>query len=114
MSSSDTYEPYTYLTASVHEDAIRMEVAFCTAELSAMALTVQGVRPCLSFGSAEGQVVISTTGSGPVTSADLCLAREIADAATRYRDECERLHAAQNTARDIVPEPSPAQDNDQT
>ncbi|MEU1735322.1 hypothetical protein [Streptosporangium sp. NPDC020145] len=111
MNARDNHQPYAYLTASVHEGVARLEMAFHTSELSVMALTVEGVRPYLCLSGAEGQVSVSTTGSGPVTSADLFLAREIADAAIRYRDECERLHAAQNTARDIVPAPGPAQDN---
>ncbi|MGW4424545.1 hypothetical protein [Streptosporangium sp. NPDC004631] len=89
------HRPYTYLTATVQEGITRLGVSFHTADLSVMALTIGGVRPHLSFGGSEGQLSISTTGGGPVTAADLALAREIADAAARYRDECERLHTDQ-------------------
>ena len=108
MSAHDDYQPYTRVIASVHDGDTRLDVAFYTAELSVMAMTIQGIRPYLCVGSAEGQLAITTTGGGPVTSADLDLAREIADAATRYRDECERLYAVQA----IVPAPSPNRDDD--
>ncbi|MEV7011151.1 hypothetical protein [Streptosporangium sp. NPDC051022] len=108
MNTRNDYQPYTYVTASIHNGDTRLDVSFHTAELSVMAMTVQGIRPYLCFGSAEGQLSISTTGGGPVTSADLDLAREIATAANRYRDECERLYAVQA----IVPAPSPNRDDD--
>ncbi|GAA3077268.1 hypothetical protein [Streptosporangium carneum] len=108
MSTHDDYRPYTYVTASIHEGNTRLGVSFHTAELSVIAMNVHGIRPYLCIGSAEGQLSISTTGGGPVTSADLDLAREIADAAARYRDECERLH----TGQAVVPAPSPNRDDD--
>lgn len=86
------HRPYSYVVATVHEGVTQLSVSFHTADLSVMALTIGGVRPALFVGGSEGQVTISTTGGGPVTAADLLLAREIADAAARYRDECERLH----------------------
>ncbi|WP_433248632.1 hypothetical protein ACQPYK_00880 [Streptosporangium sp. CA-135522] len=95
MSTRDSYQPYTYITASIHEGNTRLGVSFHTADLSVLAMNVHGIRPYLYFGSAEGQLSISTTGGGPVTAADVDLAREIADAAARYRDECERLHTEQ-------------------
>ena len=52
-----------------------------------------GGRPFLHLSSPEAQVVISTTGGGPVTDQDVTLARQIADAATRYLADCERIHA---------------------
>ncbi|GAA3134511.1 hypothetical protein [Streptosporangium carneum] len=99
------YQPYSYVTASIHEGNTRLSVSFHTADLSVMALNVHGIRPYLCFGSTEGELSISTTGGGPVTAADLALAREIADAATRYRDECERLHANRS------PDPDQADEN---
>ncbi|MER7129430.1 hypothetical protein [Streptosporangium saharense] len=108
MNAHDDYQPYTRLIASIHDGDTRLDVTFYTAELSVMAMTIQDIRPYLCVGSAEGQVAITTTGGGPVTSADVCLAREIATAAARYRDECERLHAVQA----IVPAPSPNRDDD--
>lgn len=95
MNEHDEREPYTYVSASIHEGITRLGVSFHTADLAVMALTVDDERPFLSLGSSEGEVSVSTTGCGPVTAADLALAREIADAAARYRDECERLHTAQ-------------------
>ncbi|GHH65132.1 hypothetical protein GCM10017673_08650 [Streptosporangium violaceochromogenes] len=105
--STGEHRPYTYLTALVDEGRARLVASFCTADLGVMVLGVGGRRPTLSFYSAEGEVKISTTGAGPVTTHDVLLAREIADAAARYRDECERLH----TAGAIVPAPSPTQDD---
>ncbi len=95
MNERDEHKPYTYVTASIHEAITRLGVSFHTADLSVMALTIDDERPFLSIGSSAGEVSISTTGGGPVTAADLALAREIADVAARYRDECERLHTAQ-------------------
>ncbi|MGW4424925.1 hypothetical protein [Streptosporangium sp. NPDC004631] len=107
MNIGDEHKPYTYVTASIDERITRLGVSFHTADLSVMALTVGGVRPALSFGSSEGQVTISTTGGGPVTAADVALAREILQAAARYLAECERLHITGA----IVPAPSPTRDD---
>lgn len=82
------HRPYTYLTATVQEGITRLGVSFRTADLSVMALTIGGVRPHLSFGGSEGQLSISTAGGGPVTAADLALAREIADATSTAVTAC--------------------------
>ncbi|MEV7907790.1 hypothetical protein, partial [Streptomyces anulatus] len=97
MTTRDDYQPYTRVIASIHDGTTQLGISFHTAELSVLAMTIQGIRPYLCVGSAEGELAITTTGGGPVTAADLALAREIADAATRYRDECERLHAVQTS-----------------
>ena len=108
MNTLDDHQPYTYVTATILDGNTRLGVSFHTADLSVIAMNIRGVRPCLCIGSAEGQLSISTTGGGPVTAQDVDLAREIADAAARYRDECERLH----TAQAAVPAPSPNRDDD--
>ncbi|MFD8531364.1 hypothetical protein ACFV0L_28480 [Streptosporangium canum] len=97
-------KPYTYLTASIDEGVARLNVAFYTADLQVMVLGVGKGRPTLNFYSAEGELKISTTGAGPVTAADVALARKITDAAACYLAECERLHTQQSTHPDQADE----------
>ncbi|MEU8268536.1 hypothetical protein AB0B89_15370 [Sphaerisporangium sp. NPDC049002] len=90
-----TPDPYTYITVSVGPDrAPRVGVAFYTGELRIYTATLGDTRPLLSFGAAEGDVSISTTGAGPVTEQDVTVARELFQAAARYLADCERLYAA--------------------
>ncbi|WP_436758211.1 hypothetical protein [Streptosporangium sp. V21-05] len=89
------HSPYTYVTASIREGLTRLNVSFHTPNLSVMVLHGQGDRPCLHLSTTEAQILISTTGGGPVTKQDVNLARQIADAAARYLAACERLHADQ-------------------
>ncbi|MEV6866789.1 hypothetical protein AB0M44_38055 [Streptosporangium subroseum] len=89
------HTPYTRAVVTLDEDGTRLDTAFRTPYLSVSALGADGGRPFLHLSSREAQVVISTTGGGPVTEQDVTLARQIADAAARYLADCERLHAQQ-------------------
>ncbi|SNT62870.1 hypothetical protein SAMN05216276_109417 [Streptosporangium subroseum] len=89
--------PYTRAVVTLDEDGTRLDTSFRTPHLSVMALGAEGGRPFLHLYSPEAQVVISTTGGGPVTEQDVTLARQIADAATRYLADCERIHIEQST-----------------
>ncbi|MGW7481538.1 hypothetical protein ACWGH8_23400 [Nonomuraea muscovyensis] len=89
--------PYTYVTLSVQPDsAPRLAVSFHTADLRVRAGVLDKPRPYLEISSAEADVAISTTGAGPVTNADLHIARQLFDAAARYLADCERLHTEQS------------------
>ncbi|MEV0169321.1 hypothetical protein [Nonomuraea fuscirosea] len=96
--------PYTRAVVTVDEDSTRLDTSFRTPHLSVTVLGTDGGRPFLHLSSREAQVVISTTGGGPVTEQDVTLARQIADAATRYLADCERLHIEQSTHPDQVNE----------
>ncbi|GGT10887.1 hypothetical protein ACFFV7_03980 [Nonomuraea spiralis] len=93
--------PYTYVALSLEpESTPHVGVSFHTPALSVRAgLLLGSPRPYLTFSSVEANVHISTTGAGPVTDADLKIAREIFHAAARYLADCEQLHAEQ-TAND--------------
>ncbi|MFI7152596.1 hypothetical protein ACIBO2_47405 [Nonomuraea sp. NPDC050022] len=73
----------------------RLIVSFHTSEVQVAARVIDERRPYLAFSTSEADVSVSTTGGGPVTDADLALAREIYSAAARYLADCERLHAEQ-------------------
>ncbi|MGC5015225.1 hypothetical protein ACLQ2R_31070 [Streptosporangium sp. DT93] len=90
------HRPYTRAVVSVDENGTRLDTSFRTPHLSVMALGADGERPFLHLSSREAQVIISTTGGGPVTAQDLTLARQIADAAARYLTYCELLHTGQS------------------
>ncbi|MFF5109075.1 hypothetical protein [Streptosporangium sp. NPDC000509] len=94
--------PYTRASVSIDEDGTRIDLAFYTPDLSVMALGVGRERPFLNLSSREAQVMISTTGGGPVTEQDVILARQIADAAARYLADCERLRTDQ-AATPVLP-----------
>ncbi|MGN9787177.1 hypothetical protein ACTMTF_37535 [Nonomuraea sp. ZG12] len=91
------HRPYTYVTLSLRPDSEpHVGVSFHTPRLKVSAgLLVSTPRPYLEFSSQEANVHISTTGAGPVTDADLNIAREIFNAAARYLADCECLHAEQ-------------------
>ncbi|MEV1248573.1 hypothetical protein [Nonomuraea sp. NPDC049750] len=74
----------------------RLIVSFHTSEVRVAARVIDERRPYLAFSTSEADVSVSTTGGGPVTDADLALAREIYSAAARYLADCERLHAEQS------------------
>ncbi|WP_440082707.1 hypothetical protein [Streptosporangium sp. LJ11] len=89
--------PYTRAVVTLDEDGTRLDTSFRTPHLSVMALVADGGRPFLHLSSREAQVIVSTTGGGPVTEQDVMLARQIADVAARYLADCERLHTEQST-----------------
>ncbi|MFF3440824.1 hypothetical protein [Streptosporangium sp. NPDC002721] len=89
--------PYTRAAVTLDDDGTRLDTSFRTPHLSVTVLGTDGGRPFLHLSSREAQVVISTTGGGPVTERDVTLARQIADAAARYLADCERLHTDQST-----------------
>ncbi|MFI7135848.1 hypothetical protein ACIBQ1_60100 [Nonomuraea sp. NPDC050153] len=89
--------PYTYVTLSMKPDSVpRLAVSFHTADLRIRAGVLDNPRPYLEICSPEADVVISTTGAGHVTHADLHNARQLFDAAARYLADCERLHSEQS------------------
>ncbi|GHE30272.1 hypothetical protein GCM10017673_36170 [Streptosporangium violaceochromogenes] len=91
MSTGGEHKPYSYIVTTVCEGVTQVSVSFYTADLHLMVLGAEDGRPTLGLYGSEGQVTISTTGGGPVTPADVALAREIFQAAARYLAECERL-----------------------
>ncbi|MEV4375462.1 hypothetical protein [Streptosporangium sp. NPDC049644] len=94
------HQPYTRASISLDADGTRLDISFRTPDLSVMALGAKSGRPFLNLSTAQAQVVISTTGGGPVTERDVTLARQLADATTRYLADCERLHTEQSTNPD--------------
>jgi hypothetical protein len=87
------HEPYTHLRAAIDGGITCLDVSFYTPDLAVSVFCVDQVRACLDISSADGQVIISSTGGGPVTERDIALARELAHAGARYLAECERLYA---------------------
>jgi hypothetical protein len=88
--------PYTYVSMAMHgTDRPQLHVSFHTPHLRVSTLLVEKVRPVLYLETDEADLMISTTGGGPVTDQDVTLARQIVDAATAYLADCERLHAEQ-------------------
>ncbi|MEU6713752.1 hypothetical protein ABZ897_19930 [Nonomuraea sp. NPDC046802] len=86
--------PYTYITLSMQPDEpTHVDVSFYTSGLQARSSVINERRPSLSIISRDAKVAVSTTGGGPVTNADLAIAREIFTAAAQYLADCERLHA---------------------
>jgi hypothetical protein len=89
--------PYTYVTLSIAQaQTPRLIVSFHTNEVGVRAHVIDEHRPYLAFSTPEADVSVSTTGGGPVTDADLALARDIYSAAARYLADCERLHIEQS------------------
>ncbi|MEU8140701.1 hypothetical protein [Nonomuraea sp. NPDC048901] len=89
--------PYTYVTLSiVPAETPRLIVSFHTNEVRVRAHVIDERRPYLGFSTPEADVSVSTTGGGPVTDADLALARDIYSAAAHYLADCERLHIEQS------------------
>ncbi|MCC5578991.1 hypothetical protein IMZ11_25525 [Microtetraspora sp. AC03309] len=86
-------DPYTYVTMSLDPDApAYLAVSFYTPDLRVGASVLDSGRPYLSIGSREADITVSTSGAGPVTTADVDNARELFNAAARYLADCERLH----------------------
>ncbi|MFI6455857.1 hypothetical protein ACIBF6_30355 [Streptosporangium amethystogenes] len=94
------HQPYTRASISLDADGTRLDISFRTPDLSVMALGAESGRPFLNLSTAQAQVVISTTGGGPVTERDMTLARQLADATARYLADCERLYTEQSTNPD--------------
>ncbi|MFI7641585.1 hypothetical protein [Nonomuraea sp. NPDC049400] len=93
MSSRD---PYTYVSMAMYgTDRPQLHVSFHTPDLRVSTL-VQKVRPVLCLETDEADLMISTTGGGPVTDQDVRLARQIVDAAAHYLADCERRYAEQS------------------
>ncbi|MGI5285830.1 hypothetical protein ACQEVF_21160 [Nonomuraea polychroma] len=92
------HRPYTYVTLSMRPDTDpHVGVSFHTPRLRVRTgMLLSNPRPYLELGSHEADVHLSTTGAGPVTDADLALARQIFNAAARYLADCECLHAEQS------------------
>ncbi|MEU0479356.1 hypothetical protein ABZ260_09260 [Streptosporangium sp. NPDC006013] len=98
------HPPYTRAVVTLDEDGTRLDTSFRTPYLSVTVLGAKGGRPFLHLSSREAQVIISTTGGGPVTERDVTLARQITEAAARYLADRERLHTEQSTNPDQVDE----------
>ncbi|MFG2071267.1 hypothetical protein SAMN05421874_1467 [Nonomuraea maritima] len=98
------HTPYTYVTLSLRpESTPHVGVSFHTPGLKVRAgLLFDSPRPYLELCSYEANVHVSTTGAGPVTDADLAIAREIFTAAARYLADCEQLHAEQPANSDAA------------
>ena len=89
-----TFDPYTHVQLLFRPDrTARLTASFYTPRLRIECLTTSDERPFLTLATAEADVLISTSGGGPVTGADLVLARTLHEATGRYLAECERLHA---------------------
>jgi hypothetical protein len=94
-----TLGPYTYLTLSLQPDKKpQVGVSFYTSRLRIRAGLLDNPRPFLELDSDEAHIHLSTTGAGPVTAADLAIARDLYAAAARYLADCERLHTTEDTA----------------
>jgi len=90
------HDPYTFVTLSMSQaETPRLVVSFHTDDVRVHARVIDERRPYLALSTPEANVSVSTTGSGPVTEADLTLARTIYNAAALYLADCERLHAQQ-------------------
>jgi len=79
----------------------RIGISFYASITRARARVLESGRPYLVLQSDEADVTVSTTGAaGPVTAADLDIAREIFNAAARYLADCERLHTEHTKVTD--------------
>ncbi|MFF3671357.1 hypothetical protein [Microtetraspora malaysiensis] len=97
-------DPYTYVTMSIDPGApAYLAVSFYTPELRVGASVLDPGRPYLSIESDEADITVSTSGAGPVTTADVDIARQIFNAAARYLADCERLHNEQQSADSNAP-----------
>ncbi|MEU6425615.1 hypothetical protein ABZ860_06920 [Microbispora sp. NPDC046973] len=96
-----TGRPYTHLSMSIDPgERPRIGISFYASITRARARVLESGRPYLVLESDEADVTVSTTGAGPVTAADLDIAREIFNAAARYLADCERIHAEHTQATD--------------
>ncbi len=97
-----TGRPYTHLSMSIDPgERPRIGISFYASITRARARVLESGRPYLVLESNEADVTVSTTGAaGPVTAADLDIAREIFNAAARYLADCERLHTEHAQATD--------------
>ncbi|MCC5579707.1 hypothetical protein IMZ11_29175 [Microtetraspora sp. AC03309] len=92
-------DPYTYVAMSIDPGKpLRLGVSFYTPDLRVEASVLDSGRPYLSIESNEADITVSTSGAGPVTTADLDIARQIFNAAARYLADCERLHDEHQSA----------------
>ncbi|WP_067179899.1 hypothetical protein [Microtetraspora niveoalba] len=90
-------DPYTYVTMSLSPGGpTYLGVSFHSPELRVRASVLTTGRPYLDISSNTVTVTVSTTAAGPVTTADLDIARQIHRAAARYLADCERLHHEQS------------------
>ncbi|MGI5485658.1 hypothetical protein [Microtetraspora malaysiensis] len=94
-----TRDPYTYVMMSIDPGApAYLAVSFHTPDLRVGASVLVSGRPYLSIRSRDADITVSTSGAGPVTTADVEIARQIFNAAARYLADCERLHDEQQSA----------------
>ncbi|WP_433348317.1 hypothetical protein ACQP25_33410 [Microtetraspora malaysiensis] len=92
-------DPYTYVAMSIDPGTpAYLAVSFYTPDLRAGASVLDSGRPYLSIRSQEADITVSTSGAGPVTTADVDIARQIFNAAARYLADCEHLHSGQQSA----------------
>lgn len=94
--------PYTYVTLSLPKDeAPRVHISFHTSDLRVRSGVLKD-RPYLEVSSDEADVLVSSTGNGPITTKDLAVARELFNAAARYLADCERLHTGEVTPNEAA------------
>ncbi|MFF3671313.1 hypothetical protein [Microtetraspora malaysiensis] len=97
-------DPYTYVAMSIDPGApAYLAVSFYTPDLRVGASALDSGRPYLSIRSREADITVSTSGAGPVTTADVDIARQIFNAAARYLADCEHLHSGQQPADSNAP-----------
>ncbi|MFF4779595.1 hypothetical protein ACFY05_42955 [Microtetraspora fusca] len=97
-------DPYTYVTMSLDPGApAYLAVSFYTPDLRVGASVLDSGRPYLSIRSREADITVSTSGAGPVATADVDIARELFNAAARYLADCEHLHIEQQSADSDAP-----------
>lgn len=85
----DPYTDVRLLLSSGHP--ANVGIAFYSPDVRASAWVLESGRPYFAISSPSVDVTISTTAAGPVTPRDVEIARQIAQAASRYLAECERL-----------------------
>ncbi|WP_214109730.1 hypothetical protein [Acrocarpospora catenulata] len=91
-----SHAPYTYATIYMPRgETPQVSISFYTPDLACRAGVLTTGRPYLALRSAEADVCVSTTGAGPVTAADIEIARQIVNAAATYLADCERIHQEQ-------------------
>lgn len=95
--------PYTYVTLSLHPgESPTLDISFHTPDLWIRHSVIKDERPCLSLGTREATVTVSTTGGGRVTDADLATARKLATVAAQYLADCEHLHTTQTAPNEAA------------
>ncbi len=91
-------DPYTYVAMSLDPGApAYLAVSFYTPDLRVGASVLDSGRPYLSILSREADITVSTSGAGPVTTADVDIARQLFNATARYLADCEHLHSGQQS-----------------